>query len=113
MGSAAEAGQNSTKTEKSCFQANGRMENTTTVSSKKTDERRAERRLRDRRQASPDQPAPAGGLFMRWIELNNVEYGECIVLGGRDRSILMVDCGSMNQKVRDGDTPLDVRFLNP
>ena len=47
---------------------------------------------------------------MLWIELNNVEYGECIVLGGRDRSILMVDCGSMNQKVRDGDTPLDVRF---
>lgn len=47
---------------------------------------------------------------MQWIELQNVEYGECIVLGGKDRSILMVDCGSMNQKVRDGDVPLDVRF---
>ena len=47
---------------------------------------------------------------MRWIELNNVEYGECIVLGGRDRSILMVDCGSMNQKVRTETPPVGRAF---
>lgn len=47
---------------------------------------------------------------MQWIELNNVEYGECIVLGGRDRSILMVDCGSMNQTVREGGVPLNAWY---
>lgn len=47
---------------------------------------------------------------MEWIEVNDMEYGECIVLGGRDRTILMVDCGSMCQKTRDGDVPIDVRF---
>ncbi len=44
---------------------------------------------------------------MKWLELLNMEYGECVVLGGRDRSILMVDCGSVSQKLREGDTPLD------
>lgn len=47
---------------------------------------------------------------MQWIELNDMEYGECVVLGGRDRTVLMVDCGSMSQKTRDGETPLDTRF---
>lgn len=49
---------------------------------------------------------------MQWIELQDVEYGECIVLGGRNRSILMVDCGSMNQKLREGETPVDARFVS-
>lgn len=44
---------------------------------------------------------------MEWLELVNMEYGECIVLGGRDRSILMVDCGSVSQKLREGDVPLE------
>lgn len=44
---------------------------------------------------------------MKWLELLNMEYGECVVLGGKDRSILMVDCGSVSQKLREGDTPLD------
>ena len=34
---------------------------------------------------------------MEWLELVNMEYGECIVLGGRDRSILMVDCGKIGR----------------
>ena len=38
---------------------------------------------------------------MQWLELVNMEYGECVVLGARDRSVLMVDCGSVNQTVRD------------
>lgn len=41
---------------------------------------------------------------MQWLELHNVEYGECIVLGGARRDILMVDCGSSNQKIREGGT---------
>lgn len=45
---------------------------------------------------------------MKWLELLNMEYGECVVLGGKDRSILMVDCGSVSQKLREGDTPMDV-----
>lgn len=44
---------------------------------------------------------------MKWLELLNMEYGECVVLGGGDRSLLMVDCGSVNQKLREGDVPLD------
>ena len=46
---------------------------------------------------------------MKWIELQNVEYGECIVLGGKS-SILMNDCGSMSQKLRLGDIPIDDCF---
>lgn len=42
---------------------------------------------------------------MQWLELHNVEYGECIVLGGRDKNILMVDCGSSNQKIRETNVP--------
>lgn len=44
---------------------------------------------------------------MQWVELLNMEYGECIVLGGRDRSALMVDCGSVSQRLREGDVPLE------
>ena len=44
---------------------------------------------------------------MNWLELVNMEYGECVVLGGQDRSILMVDCGSVSQKLRERDVPLD------
>lgn len=40
---------------------------------------------------------------MQWLEVHNVEYGECIVLGGAHKDILMVDCGSINQKIREGD----------
>ncbi len=42
---------------------------------------------------------------MQWLELHNVEYGECIVLGGARGDIFMVDCGSSNQKIREGDMP--------
>ena len=44
---------------------------------------------------------------MKWLELLNMEYGECVVLGGGDRSLLMVDCGSVSQKLREGAVPLD------
>ena len=37
---------------------------------------------------------------MQYIELHNVEYGECIVLGGGRGEILMVDCGSVSQRLR-------------
>ena len=40
---------------------------------------------------------------MKYLEVHNVEYGECVVLGGSKREILMVDCGSMNRKIREGD----------
>lgn len=40
---------------------------------------------------------------MQYLELHNVEYGECIVLGGKCKDIFMVDCGSINQKIREGD----------
>lgn len=40
---------------------------------------------------------------MRWIELHNMEYGECIVLGAA-REILMVDCGSSNLVIRESGT---------
>ena len=37
---------------------------------------------------------------MRYIELPSVGYGDCTVLMGRS-SLLMVDCGSMNNKLRN------------
>lgn len=40
---------------------------------------------------------------MQYLELHNVEYGECIVLGGKCKDIFMIDCGSINQKIREGD----------
>jgi hypothetical protein len=36
---------------------------------------------------------------VRWIDLHNVGWGECIVLGGDRGGILMVDCGSSNLKL--------------
>ena len=38
---------------------------------------------------------------MRYLELHNVEYGECVVLGGSHGEILMVDCGSMNRNRKE------------
>ena len=38
---------------------------------------------------------------MDWIEMHNMEFGECIVLGGSDHQILMVDCGSMNSRIQE------------
>lgn len=40
---------------------------------------------------------------MDWLEMHNMEFGECIVLGSASRQILMVDCGSMNKKICDID----------
>ena len=31
-----------------------------------------------------------------WLEMHNLEFGECTVLGSLEGNILMVDCGSMN-----------------
>ena len=49
---------------------------------------------------------------MQWLEMHNVEYGECIVLGGAKNDILMVDCGSINQKIREGDVAFR-SYVNP
>lgn len=49
---------------------------------------------------------------MQWLELHNVEYGECIVLGGAHHEILMVDCGSINQKIREGDVDFSA-YVDP
>lgn len=49
---------------------------------------------------------------MRRLEVHNVEYGECIVLCGAHRDILMVDCGSSNRKIREGDVPF-ASYVNP
>ncbi|MCI9274008.1 MAG: MBL fold metallo-hydrolase [Clostridiales bacterium] len=40
---------------------------------------------------------------MDWLEMHNMEFGECIVLGSAKRQIFMVDCGSMNVKIRETD----------
>ena len=45
---------------------------------------------------------------MQYIELHNVEYGECIVLGGGRGEILMVDCGSMNRVRREDGRELSL-----
>ena len=42
---------------------------------------------------------------MERLELWNMEYGECVSLLGRDGSVLMVDCGSVSQKLRRGCAP--------
>lgn len=36
---------------------------------------------------------------MQWIELHDVGFGECIVLGGRKKEVLMIDCGSMTPRL--------------
>lgn len=46
---------------------------------------------------------------MEYIELLNVEYGDCTVLGGKN-SILMVDCGSINQKLREPEMDISEVF---
>ena len=38
-----------------------------------------------------------------WLEMHNLEFGECTVLGSLEGNILMVDCGSMNVKIRESD----------
>lgn len=40
---------------------------------------------------------------MNWLEMHNVEFGECTVIGAANGNILMVDCGSMNIKIREND----------
>jgi hypothetical protein len=49
---------------------------------------------------------------MQWLELHNVEYGECVVLGGAHHDILMVDCGSSNQKIPEGDVDFSA-YVDP
>ncbi len=44
---------------------------------------------------------------MKALELVNMEYGECVVMLGKARDLLMVDCGSVSQKLREGDVPMD------
>ena len=39
---------------------------------------------------------------MQWLELHDVGFGECAVLGGKHREILMVDCGSLNRRLAGG-----------
>lgn len=38
---------------------------------------------------------------MEWIELHNIEFGDCTVLGS-DNQILMIDCGSLNATLGKG-----------
>lgn len=40
---------------------------------------------------------------MDWLEMHNLEFGECTVLGSLEGNILMVDCGSINVKIRDSE----------
>ena len=49
---------------------------------------------------------------MKSVDLHNVEYGECVVLNGHNGGILMVDCGSSNQKIRERDVPFTA-YVNP
>lgn len=39
---------------------------------------------------------------MQWIELHDVGFGECAVIGGRKQEIVMIDCGSLNQRLHTG-----------
>ena len=36
---------------------------------------------------------------MQWLTLHDVGFGECTVIGGRHKEILMVDCGSLNRRL--------------
>ena len=38
---------------------------------------------------------------MDWVELHNVEFGDCTVLGGNGQ-MLMIDCGSLNSTLGKG-----------
>ena len=42
-----------------------------------------------------------GGGRMDWVELHNVEFGDCTVLGGNGQ-MLMIDCGSLNSILGKG-----------
>ena len=39
---------------------------------------------------------------MQWMEMHQVGFGECVVLGGRKKEILMIDCGSLRGRLDDG-----------
>ena len=39
---------------------------------------------------------------MQWMEMHQVGFGECVVLGGRKKEILMIDCGSLQGRLDDG-----------
>lgn len=41
------------------------------------------------------------------VELHDVEYGDCTVLVGQNRQILMVDCGSVSRYARRGEEEID------
>lgn len=36
---------------------------------------------------------------MQWMELHDVGFGECIVIGGRKKEVLMIDCGSLSPRL--------------
>lgn len=38
---------------------------------------------------------------MQWIELHDVGFGECVVIGGRKKEILMIDCGSLSPRLEE------------
>ena len=42
------------------------------------------------------------------VELHDVEYGDCTVLVGQNRQILMVDCGSVSRYARRGEEELSL-----
>ena len=44
------------------------------------------------------------------VELHDVEYGDCTVLVGQNRQILMVDCGSVSRYARRGLTAVLTKF---
>ena len=44
------------------------------------------------------------------VELHDVEYGDCTVLVGQNRQILMVDCGSVSRYARRGEEEIGRRF---
>lgn len=47
---------------------------------------------------------------MQWLEMQNVEYGTCTVLCGKSRTIFMVDCGSVNHRLRGEERDMSRRF---
>jgi len=43
-----------------------------------------------------------GGSIVKWIELHNVEFGDCTVLRG-DNQAFIIDCGSLNTVLNKGN----------
>ena len=39
---------------------------------------------------------------MQWVKQHDVGFGECVVIGGKHREILMVDCGTIRPRLADG-----------